>query len=149
MDRGICQTTVHGVTKNRTQLKQLSMSTARLPPTRPPRPSKSTTSSRNKVGTPISALRNSFLPSCRSYSFNAECFVLFLFIYFKKFILVSMSFPDSSVGKESACNAGDLGSTGLGKILWRRERLLTPLFWLGEFHGQYSPWSRKESDTTE
>ena len=83
-------------------------------------------------------------------------------------------FPDSSVGKESACNAGDPGSTpgsgrsageGLGyslqyswtslvaqlvknlqcrrpgfdpwvgKILWRRERLPTPVFWPGECHG--------------
>ena len=25
----------------------------------------------------------------------------------------------------------------------------TPLFWPGEFHGLYSPWSHKESDTTE
>ena len=98
-------------------------------------------------------------------------------------------FPDSSVGKESACNAGDpslipgLGrSTGerigyplqyswaslvaqlvknrlqcgrprfdpwVGKIPWRRERLPTPVFWAGEFHGLYSPWSRKESDRTE
>ena len=32
---------------------------------------------------------------------------------------------------------------------WRRERLSTQLFWPGEFHGQYSPWGRKESDTTE
>ena len=32
---------------------------------------------------------------------------------------------------------------------WRRERLLTPVFWPGEFHGVYSPWSYKESDTTE
>ena len=37
----------------------------------------------------------------------------------------------------------------LGKISWRRERLLTPVFWTGEFHGLYSPWGRKESDTTE
>ena len=35
------------------------------------------------------------------------------------------------------------------KILWRRERLPTPVFWPGEFHGLYSPWGRKESDTTE
>ena len=28
----------------------------------------------------------------------------------------------------------------VGKIPWRRERLLTPLFWPGEFHGRYSPW---------
>ena len=35
------------------------------------------------------------------------------------------------------------------KIPWRREQLPTPVFWLGEFHGLYSPWGRKESDTTE
>ena len=37
----------------------------------------------------------------------------------------------------------------VGKILWRRERLPTPLFWPGEFYGLYSPWGRKESDMTE
>ena len=100
-----------------------------------------------------------------------------------------LGFPDSSVGKESTCNAGDpslipgLGrSTGegigyplqyswaslvaqlvknllqcgrpgfnpwVGKIPWRRERLPTPVFWPGEFHGLYSPWGCKELDTTE
>ena len=35
------------------------------------------------------------------------------------------------------------------KILWRRERPPTPLFWSGEFLGLYSPWGLKESDTTE
>ena len=99
-----------------------------------------------------------------------------------------MGFPDSSVGKESTCNAGDGGSipgsrrsTGegigyplqyfwdflvaqlvknlpamwvtwvqsqIGKIPCRRE-IPTPGFWPGEFHGLYSPWSRKESDTAE
>jgi len=95
-----------------------------------------------------------------------------------------MGFPESSVGKESACNAGDPGSIpGLGrspgegigypleyswglplwfswwrirlqcgkagfnpwvgKIPWRRERLPTPVFWPGEFHGLYSPWGCK------
>ena len=39
------------------------------------------------------------------------------------------------------------------KILWRKEWLPTPAFWPGEFHGQrsltgYSPWGRKELDTT-
>ena len=37
----------------------------------------------------------------------------------------------------------------VGKIPWRRERLPTPIFWPGEFHGLYSPWGHKESDTTE
>ena len=40
------------------------------------------------------------------------------------------------------------------KIPWRREWLPTPVFLLGEFHGQrrlvgYGPWSPKELDTTE
>ena len=38
-----------------------------------------------------------------------------------------------SAGKESTCNAGDLGL-----IPWRRERLPTPVFWPGEFHGLHS-----------
>ena len=32
---------------------------------------------------------------------------------------------------------------------WRRERLPTPVFSPGEFHGLYSPWGLKELDTTE
>ena len=31
---------------------------------------------------------------------------------------------------------------------WRRERLPTPVFWPGEFHGLYGLWGRTESDTT-
>ncbi|KAM7227539.1 hypothetical protein CapIbe_021236, partial [Capra ibex] len=37
----------------------------------------------------------------------------------------------------------------VGTIPWRRERLPTPVFWPGEFHGLYSPWGRKEPDTTD
>ena len=37
----------------------------------------------------------------------------------------------------------------VGKTRRRRERLPTPVFWPGEFLGLYSPWDRKESDTTE
>ena len=37
----------------------------------------------------------------------------------------------------------------VGKILWRRERLPTPVFWPREFQGLYSPRGRKESDMTE
>ena len=40
-------------------------------------------------------------------------------------------------------------SPWVGKIPWRSERLHTPVFWPGEFHGLYSPESGKESDTTE
>ena len=89
--------------------------------------------------------------------------------------------PDSSVGKESTCNAGDLsliprsgrfagegkgcplqhswaflvaqlvknppamGTPGfgpwVGKTPWRRERLPTPVFRPGEYHGLCRPWS--------
>ena len=37
----------------------------------------------------------------------------------------------------------------VGKIPWKRERPLTPVFWPGEFHGLYSPWGHKELDMTE
>ena len=37
----------------------------------------------------------------------------------------------------------------VGKIPRRRERLLTPVFLPGEFHGLCSPWGCKELDTNE
>ena len=37
----------------------------------------------------------------------------------------------------------------IGKIPWRMERLFTPVFWPGEFHGLYSPWGHKEFNMTE
>ena len=59
-------------------------------------------------------------------------------------------FSCGSAGEESASNAGDLGSIpGLGRSPWRRERLPTPVFRPGEFHGLCSPWSWKELDTAE
>ena len=59
---------------------------------------------------------------------------------------------DGSVGKESACNAGDI-EPWVGKIPWKREQLPVPVFFPGEFHGQrrlagYSSWSCRESDMT-
>ena len=64
--------------------------------------------------------------------------------------MLCMGFPAGSAGKESACNVGDLGSIPwVGKIPWRRERLPTPVFWPGEFHGLYRPWVLKDSDTAE
>ena len=62
---------------------------------------------------------------------------------------LAFDFPGGSDGKESACNAGDLGS-----ISWRREWLPTPVFLPREFCGQrslvsYSPWSLKELDVIE
>ena len=57
------------------------------------------------------------------------------------------SFPGSSAGKESAWRPGF--DSWVGKILWRKEWVPTPVFWPGEFHGLYSPWGCKELHTTE
>ena len=52
-------------------------------------------------------------------------------------------FSGRSVGKESACSAGDQ----VRKIPWRRKWQPTPIFLPGEFHRQrslagYCPWGR-------
>ena len=53
-------------------------------------------------------------------------------------LLILMGFPGGSDGKESACNAGDLGSTsGLGDPR-RREWQPTPVFLPRESYGQRS-----------
>ena len=57
-------------------------------------------------------------------------------------LLVHWAFLGSSAGKESACNAGDLGSIpGLGRSPGEGNDLPAP--WPGEFHGLYSPWVAK------
>ena len=60
-------------------------------------------------------------------------------------------FPCGSAGKESACGAGDLGSTpGLGRF--PREGKGYPLQYSGLKNSMVcivSPWGQKESDTTE
>ena len=49
-----------------------------------------------------------------------------------------MGFPGGSAGKESTCNVGRLRfNPWVGTIPWRRERVPTPIFWPGEFHGLY------------
>ena len=62
-----------------------------------------------------------------------------------------MGFADNLEGKESACSVGDwLQSLGQEDPLEKGIAVFLP----GEFHGQrslagYSPWGRKELDTTE
>ena len=47
-----------------------------------------------------------------------------------------MGFPYGSVGKESACSAGDPGlSPGLGIFPWGRKWQSTPVYLPGESHG--------------
>ena len=63
-------------------------------------------------------------------------------------------FPGGSEGKVSAYNVGDLSSIpGSGRSL-ERKRQPTSVLLPGKSHGQrslvgYSPWGRKEPDTTE
>ena len=57
-------------------------------------------------------------------------------------------FPLGLTGLISLQSKGKPGVLEKGKS-WRRERLPTPVFWPGEFHGVYSPWDHKELDTTE
>ena len=72
-------------------------------------------------------------------------------------IHLRLKLPGGLRGKEPSASAGDAGDRDQSpgqKIPWRRKWQLTPAFSPGEFHGQrslagYSPWGRKESDTTE
>ena len=46
-------------------------------------------------------------------------------------------------------NPPAMWETWVGKILWRRERLPTPVFWPGEVHGLTSPWGCKDYNMSE
>ena len=71
------------------------------------------------------------------------------------FFYFQLGFLDGSDGRENVCNAGDLGSIPeSGRSLGEGNGYPLPLFFSGESHGQrslrgYSPWSCKESDSTE
>ena len=122
-------------------------------------------------------------------NYASPCPLIIAYITLSSWLCSSLMSIDSSVDKESACNAGDPGLVSVsgrsrgegigyplqcscislvaqlvknlpamqetwfdplvGKIPWRRERLPTRVFWPGEFHGLYSPWGHKDSDTTE
>ena len=68
---------------------------------------------------------------------------------------VFLGFPGDSVGKESACNVGDLGLIpGLGRSPGGGHGNPLQYFRLENPHGQrsladYIPWGHKESDMTE
>ena len=61
-----------------------------------------------------------------------------------------LGFPCGSTGNRIRQQCERPGfNPWFGKTPWKRERLPTPVFWAGEFHGLYRPWGHKESDTTE
>ena len=69
-------------------------------------------------------------------------------------LMIQMGLPWQLSGRESACNAGDLGLIpGLGKLPMRRAWQPTPVFLPGEPHGQRSiagyTHGITESDRTE
>ena len=84
---------------------------------------------------------------------ESQCFSpmspLGVMVWIKRWHVLYLCCSDSSVGKESACNAGDLGSiTGLGRSPGEGNGY--PLQYSGlKNPGILSPWDRKESDTTE
>ena len=62
--------------------------------------------------------------------------------------------PLANAGDTRDAGSGRSGLSGLGRSSWRRAWPPTPVFLPGKFHGQrslagYSPWSSKETDTTE
>ena len=67
---------------------------------------------------------------------------------------ICKSFPGGSVVKNVTAMQEIPGfDTRVGKIPWRRKWQPAPVFLPGKCHGQrnlegYSPWGRKESDTT-
>ena len=88
--------------------------------------------------------------SWRSFLYSSSVYSYHLFLI--------LGFPGGSEVKASACTCLHCGRLGFNswvrKIPWRRDRLPTPVFLLGEFHEQrrlvgYSPWAHIESDTTE
>ena len=63
--------------------------------------------------------------------------------------IISMGFPCSSVGKESACNAGGLGSIpGLERSPGEGKGFPLQYSVLENSMDMYSPWGHKESDMT-
>ena len=77
-----------------------------------------------------------------------ECILFFFFFFLKLY---------GTSGKEPTCQCRRLKRYGsdpwVRKIPWRRKWQPTPVFLPGKFRGQrslvgYSPWGRKEQDTT-
>ena len=90
-----------------------------------------------------------FIPSNAAFVYSCKHI---LWISITRFYLC---LPYSLVYHSVCLQCGRLGfNPQVGKIPWRRKWRSTPVLLLGKSHGQrslvgYSPWGRRESDTTE
>ena len=88
----------------------------------------------------LMSLCKKLLPKPKSWRFTP----LFSFKSFLDLAVRWMGFPDSSIGKESACNTGDPGSIPRSERSPGEGKGYPPVFWPRELHGLYSPWGHKE-----
>ena len=107
----------------------------------------------------VSEMKTLLLPSSPS-SFCCSFFFAYCRITCmqKVVYIISVGFPGGASGKNLTCQCWRCKRCGFNpwvrKILWRRAWQPTPVFLLGESHGQrslvgYGPWGHKELDTTE
>ena len=75
-------------------------------------------------------------------------------VIFNMIFIILLGFPSGSVVRLHLQGRRPGFYPWVGKIPWERKWRPTPVFLPGESHGQrslvgYSPWGRRESDTTE
>ena len=58
-------------------------------------------------------------------------------------LMLDQASPVAQLAKNQPAMWETLVDPWVGKIPWRRERLSTPVFWPGEFHGLYIPWTHR------
>ena len=81
----------------------------------------------------------SFLFSLR---FSSSSFYSDIFYFFNFYFIFGFAPLVAQLVKNPPAVWETWVDSWVGKILWKRERLSTPVFWPGEFHGLYSPWGR-------
>ena len=128
-DRGASWAIVHGIAKSQTQLKRLSKQHSTWPDLSQNSSTSTSISQENKV-------------TFAHHHYHCASLLTFL----KKRLFWSIW---ASLVAQLVTTPPAMQQTWVGKIPWRRQRLPTPVFWPGEFHGLYSPWNHKELDTTE
>ena len=65
-----------------------------------------------------------------------------MYLFLVIIIFTIMGLPCGSVVENALAVRDTWASSRIGKIPWQRERLPTPVFWPGEFHGVAKNWTR-------